>query len=97
MSVGGKVIDIVCEPDKGRVYINTDDRGDKCAIFVEYDEYSPLVAIGDIVWWQGGIAYWTTADRGYAIALIDHPLKRRGYSGVNRPTESSRLTENDDV
>ena len=83
MSVGGKVIDVVREPDKGRVYINTDDKGDQCAIFVEHDEHSPFVAIGDIVWWQGGIAYWTTADRK---TFIEHPLKRRGYSGVNRPT-----------
>ncbi|MCP3669389.1 MAG: hypothetical protein GY814_02915 [Gammaproteobacteria bacterium] len=90
MSVGGKVIDIVQEPDKDRVYINTDDKGDKCAIFVEYDEHSRRVAINDIVWWQGGTAYWTTADRR---TFIEHPLKRLGCSGVSKPTSQNIFIE----
>ena len=80
MSVGGKVTEVIVQED--RVYIDTDDSGDKCAIFVERDKNSEQVAPEDIVWWQGNDAYWTTADRE---TVVERTLKRRGFSGVNRP------------
>lgn len=80
MSVGGKVIDIV--RDTETVWINTDDGYEKCAIYVNRDSNSERVTIGDIVWWQGRIAYWTTADR---ISEVETELTRHGYSGVKRP------------
>ena len=80
MSVGGKVTEVILE--EHRVYIDTDDHGDKCAIFVDRDSNSEQVKPDDIVWWQGSNAFWTTADRK---TVVERVLKRRGYSGVNRP------------
>ena len=80
MSVGGKVTEVIIQDE--RVYIDTDDDGDKCAIFVESDENSIQVKSNDIVWWQGGRAFWTTADRK---TVVERVLIRRGVSGVSRP------------
>lgn len=77
MSVGGKVIDVVRMPE--RIWINTNDGYSKCAIYVERDENSEQVTKGDIVWWQGRKAYWTTADRTTHVETVLH---RIGYSGV---------------
>lgn len=80
MSVGGKVIDIARHPD--RVWINTNDGYEDCAIFVERDGLSEQVTKGDIVWWQGREAYWTKADRKTQVETV---LRRIGYSGVKHP------------
>ncbi len=80
MSVGGKVIDHKIFDEK--VYIDTDDNGSKCAIYVERDKHSESVRVGDIVWWQGVKAYWTTSDRKTQVETVLH---RRGYSGVPYP------------
>ncbi len=79
MSVGGKVIDHKIFDEK--VYINTDD-GSQCAIYVERDANSEKVQSGDIVWWQGDRAFWTTKDRKSQVETV---LKRRGFSGVPYP------------
>ena len=83
MSVGGKVTEVIILKDK--VYIDTDDKGDKCAIYVELDDFSKQVSVDDIVWWQGRCAFWTTKDRKTHIETI---LTRLGSSGVNRPNET---------
>jgi len=80
MSVGGKVIKHKIFDDK--VYIDTDDDGCKCAIYVERDVNSEKVKEGDIVWWQSGKAYWTTEDRKTEIETV---LIKRGFSGVPYP------------
>ena len=82
MSVGGNVTDVLVQKD--RVYINTNDGSCDCAIFVEKDSNSEKVKINDVVWWQGDWAYWTTADRE---SVIEQKLKRRGFSGVQKPQE----------
>ena len=79
MSVGGKVVDHKIFDEK--VYINTND-GSECAIYVERDENSEKVKIGDVVWWQGDRAFWTTEDRK---TEVETALKRRGFSGVPYP------------
>ena len=80
MSVGGKVIDVIIL--KNKVYIDTIDHKDKCAIYVERDINSEKVSVNDIVWWQGKKAYWTTSDRKTHIEVT---LNRIGYSGVDKP------------
>ncbi|MBL4869807.1 MAG: hypothetical protein JKX72_02510 [Robiginitomaculum sp.] len=84
MSVGGEVTEVIVQD--GRVYIDTDDSGDKCAIFVEKDKNSVQVKLNDVVWWQGYRAFWTTADRK---TVVERTLFRRGTSGVSRPTKTA--------
>ena len=79
MSVGGKVTEVIVQDD--RIYIDTHDGHTDCAIYVERDIRSEKVKPGDVVWWQGRKAYWTTSDR----STIEEPLNRIGYSGVDRP------------
>jgi len=80
MSVGGKVIEVVKAQNK--IWINTLDHKDECAIYVEIGNDSKKVIPGDIVWWQGNNAFWTTKDRK---TEIETKLKRIGCSGVSRP------------
>lgn len=91
--VGGKVIEtLVVNEDK--IWINCRDydkttgewRRDQCAIYVENTPASRSVFEGDIIWWQGGYAYWTAKDRyGRTVGKVEIKLKRLGYSGVLRP------------
>lgn len=84
MSVGGKVLEAIVLP--GKVWVNTWDGHDECAIYVERTDESRTISEGDGLWWQGGNAYWTPRDKnGNAYTFVDKILKRRGYSGVNRP------------
>ncbi len=80
MSVGGVVTEVIVQDE--RVYIDTDDKGDKCAIFVERDKNSETVSVGDKCWWQGSHAYWTPMPYS---GREDVTLIRRGFSGVSRP------------
>ena len=80
MSVGGMVTEVIVESE--RVWIDTNDKGDRCAIFVHKDSNSEQVKVGDIVWWQGGKAFWTTADRK---TVVERTLRKRGFSGVPKP------------
>jgi len=84
MSVGGKVTEVILQ--KTMVYIDTDDKGEKCAIYVNRDSNAEQVKVGDIVWWQGSVAYWTTEDRK---THVETKLIRIGYSGVNRPKDAT--------
>ncbi len=87
MSVGGTVVDTVTVGD--RVWIDTKEKltyQSSCAIYVENTPAARAVSAGDIVWWQGSIAYWTPKDRrGKTIGPVEVKLKRRGYSGASRP------------
>lgn len=79
MSVGGKVTEVIVKENS--VYIDTIDHGVKCAIYVERNDDSERVSLGDSVWWQGRSAYWSTASR----TVLDRAIKRIGYSGVPHP------------
>lgn len=61
--VGGIVIEVVTILDD-KVYINCRDKQYKqsCGIYVEKNENSEKVEIGDTVWWQSGYAMWTPAN-----------------------------------
>ena len=82
MSVGGKVTELIKLEDK--VYIDTTDGSESCAIYVELDVNSNNIKIDDIVWWQGKYAYWTTSDR---VSKVEIKLNRIGFSGVEKPVK----------
>lgn len=95
MSCGGIVTETIILKDK--VWINTVEKDHPncyCAIYVEISPAARCVSPGDTVWWQSDNAYWTPKDRqGNTIERIDGKcnvanviLKRRGFSGVKRPT-----------
>lgn len=79
MSVGGDVIEVIGAGDK--VWINTSDHGEECAIYVEPTEDAQKIAVGDVLWWQGTSAYWTPRSR----IRRDVRIPRIGYSGVRPP------------
>jgi hypothetical protein len=87
MSVGGTVIETIITGDL--VWINTKESPkyrSECAIYVENTPEARSVSEGDIIWWQGNIAYWTAKDRhGRTVGRKEVELKRRGFSGVARP------------
>lgn len=80
--VGGTVVDIVkVSPTKW--WVNCVEKfgthPQTCAIYL--DPRGNTIEVGDIVWWQGDKAMWTTADR----ARTDVQLPKLGYSGVAHP------------
>jgi 2'-5' RNA ligase/cation transport regulator ChaB len=78
-SVGGKVIETV-EVAPDRLWVNTLDPGPtECAVFC--DPHGEKIQVGDSLWWQGAICYWTPQDR----SRTDVKLPKIGYSGVPRP------------
>lgn len=92
--IGGNVIEIIDVPERGRVWVNCkDEYNNTCAIYVDRnDENSLKIYKGDMIWWQGGYAYWTPS--GYisgsgGICGKDYEVKipRIGYSGVSRPID----------
>lgn len=95
--VGGTVIEVVDLATK--VYVNCADKprgrkkADECAIYVKRTPESEKIEIGDSIWWQGRVAYWTTCanrnghNRGLECGVdYDIPIPRIGYSGVSHPT-----------
>lgn len=83
--VGGIVIE-AAERD-GRIFIDCRDRHnrDTCAIWVEKDENSVQVQIGDSIWWQGGHAMWTPAavrdaKQENTRSGVDYDIKLRKVS-----------------
>lgn len=89
--VGGTVIETLVVGD--RVWIDCKEspkRSTTCAIYVENTAEARSVSEGDIIWWQGGVAYWTAKDRhGKTVGKVEVKLKRRGFSGVKRPKPTS--------
>ena len=88
--VGGTVVEI-CEFE-GKYWVNVRDNRDECAIFVEKNEDSDKVEIGDGLWWQGRDAFWTPQDfkgaseKGMSGGVhYDIKIPRIGYSGVPHP------------
>jgi hypothetical protein len=87
--VGGKVIES-CEV-RGRnevLWLNCADfregrkRPDVCSVLVERTTDSEQIEIGDRVWWQSGVIYWTPQDERF----VEKQLKKIGGSGVTYET-----------
>jgi len=77
MSVSGNIVQIYEGTD--RLWVNTHDHGDYCAVFIEKTENK--IELGDTLWWQGGKAFWTPKDK----SVVEVPINRIGCSGVNHP------------
>ena len=91
--IGGIVLETLVVKD--RVWINCVEEcsNSKCAIYVANDAKARCVEPGDIVWWQGGRAFWTpssykqgTGKQGKQFEIV---LQRIGFSGVKRPCQAS--------
>lgn len=86
--VGGIVIE-AAERD-GRIYIDCQDRSSKdtSAIWLEKNETSLRIRMGDSIWWQGDQAMWTpeivdsTAAGMVCGVHYDIKIPRIGYSGA---------------
>ena len=81
MSIGGEVIEII-EIKPSMAWINTYDGHSECAIYCDPTKlpYSEKIQLGDILWWQSGIAYWTSKEKH----LKEIPLKKIGFSGISQ-------------
>ena len=87
MSVGGKVIEVI---DCGsKLWVNTEDHGHECAVYVERNAASLNIQPRDSLWWQGRDAYWTPKHRAVKMPYFDHAIPRIGFSGVSRPAVSA--------
>jgi len=85
--IGGTVVETIIVDDK--VWINCKEspkRSTTCAIYVDKTPEACSVSEYDMVWWQGGYAFWTPRDQeGNNIGEIEVKLSCRGCSGVSRP------------
>lgn len=81
MSVGGKVVQTYLRED-GKLWVNTIDAKDYCAIFVD-GEHDIQVGT-DTLWWQMGTAYWSRRDKD-GVVFQDEQIKKQGGSGVSHP------------
>ncbi len=98
--VGGRVIEVAEVPGRPEVlFVDCAERAhgrrrcDTCAIYVERNPTSLQIEIGDSLWWQGRLAYWTPQqnrgrDRAKSGVDYDIAIPRVGYSGVQHPSRS---------
>ncbi len=90
--VGGIVIEVANVPDRPDVlYVDCRDRTyskDTCAIYIENNEISQKIEIGDNIWWQCNYAMWTPSGSIKSKCGVDYDIKinRVGYSGVKYPS-----------
>lgn len=97
--VGGIVLEVCNHPtERNKIYVNCGDRPyskvQECALYVENSKISQQIEIGDSLWWQGGVAYWTPQNNRGKSGLrcgidFDIQIRRIGYSGVEHPVWSS--------
>lgn len=100
--VGGIVIEVAEVAGKPDVlFVNVAERNppsgrahspETCAIYVEKNATSDLIAYGDSLWWQGSDALWTPKanckpDGSGQRGGVDYDIRipRRGYSGIEHP------------
>jgi hypothetical protein len=76
--IGGKVLQVVhlhADNEIELLCVDTDHAiHDECVVRIQAGIDIPQV--GDDVWWQSGVVYWTPADRRF----MDRPIKKVGYS-----------------
>jgi len=92
--VGGRVIEVCAVKEfPGRLFVDVCDRPysrlETCTIYVERNETSERIQVGDSIWWQGRNAMWTPQDSQRLRAGVDHDIviPRIGYSGVRHPRD----------
>lgn len=89
--IGGKVIEVCDVPKRQDVlFVNVADRPyskiETCGVLVENNATSRKIEIGDSLWWQCGVCYWTRQDKvghnGKTGVDFDIPIPKRSGSGV---------------
>ena len=87
MSVGGIIVEIL-EIAKDKLWINTCDKGEHCAVLCNPKENE--LKIGDSFWWQGDKCYWTPRytfkDIRPRLESSDIELIKLGFSGAAKPS-----------
>ena len=84
--VGGIVIEVVWLDEKVFVDCRATRYRDTCAVYVERNQDSERIEIGDRFWWQGNYAYWTPADE----SRVEVKIPRVGFSGVTLDRRQGR-------
>jgi hypothetical protein len=76
--IGGTVESVTPDGERIKIVVTetTYERADYCAIRVKPSADARAVKPGEGLWWQGGFAYWTPANR----SRRDVALERVGYS-----------------
>lgn len=77
MSCGGTVTEVI-DIKPGKVWVNTVDGRDECAVIC--DPGVEKVQIGDKLWWQGSVCYWTPKLGD----LVEVKLKKTSGSGISK-------------
>jgi len=88
MSVGGNVVQLYYDEITQKVWVNTYDSGEYCSVLLGPVAFTRNIKIGDKLWWQGGIAYWSRkAPEGDTTewSFTDEKLPKIGGSGVRHP------------
>lgn len=88
--VGGTVIEVIQCPEKELVWINCENDGDTCAVYVDWCSKALVVSCGDAVWWQSPWVFWTPKTvGGDTIGPEDVKIPKASGSGVSRPTPAT--------
>lgn len=87
--IGGKVIEVCEVPYRPDVlFVNVADRPyskiETCGVLVENSIRAQHIEIGDYLWWQCGLCFWTPQDATGTKTGVDFdiPIKKRSGSGV---------------
>lgn len=98
--VGGEVVEVASHPERLDVlFVNVVEKPYSnvrtCGVFVERNQVSERIRVGDSLWWQCGICYWTPKENKekYAgrtdemLGGTDYDIKipKKSYSGVSNP------------
>lgn len=84
--VGGKVVQVYQFDDKQ--WVNVTDDGEYCAVIVS--RYH-AIRLGDKLWWQGNICYWTSKSG----AVVEEKVDKLSASGVPHPMGSEYEIKHD--
>ncbi|NBC29364.1 MAG: hypothetical protein GVY29_05155 [Spirochaetes bacterium] len=78
-----------------RVWVNTTDGRDECAIYLVRCPESRTISPGDALWWNGRHAHWTPYEDEETwcerrVGPKDVKIRRKGFSGAPRPKQESK-------
>jgi hypothetical protein len=100
--VGGTVVEVASHPERLDVlFVNVADKPyskvETCGVFVERNQVSERIRVGDSLWWHCGLCncYWTPKENlaeyaGRVSEMCDGvdrdiPIAKKSYSGVTNP------------
>lgn len=88
--VGGIVIEVAEVRGRSDVlFVDCRDTRsrDTCAVYLEKNETSDKIQVGDSIWWQDRVAMWTPSGSERLQGGVDCDIRipRVGYSGVVHP------------